>query len=71
MYAVEVQDGGFTIAWPELEVDFDVLEMLPVYLGFGTTARAAARKAASVTSPAKAAAARANGMKGGRPRKAA
>ncbi len=71
LYAVEVQDGGCTIAWPDLDVDFDVIEMLPVYLGFGTTARTAARKAASATSPAKAAAARANGLKGGRPRKAA
>jgi hypothetical protein len=71
LYVVRVEDGGFTIAWPELDVDFDVVEMLPVYLGFGTTARVAARKAASSTSPAKAAAARANGAKGGRPRKAA
>jgi hypothetical protein len=69
LFDVHVTDGGFTVEWPRLEVSFDVTEMLPEYLGIGMTARAAARKAGSATSPAKAAAAATNGAKGGRPRK--
>lgn len=66
--AVQVEDRGATIAWPELDVDFSVAEMVPEYLGI-TTARAAARRVGSIASTAKSAAARANGVKGGRPRK--
>jgi len=36
---VRIEDDGFTIAWPQLDVDFDVLEMLPVYAGFAQTAK--------------------------------
>jgi len=42
--------------------------MLPEFLGI-VTAKAAARKAASTKSPARAATARKNGAKGGRPLK--
>jgi hypothetical protein len=69
LFDVHVTDGGFTIEWPRLDVSFDVIEMLPEYLGIGLTARAAARKAGSTKSPAKAAAAASNGAKGGRPKK--
>jgi hypothetical protein len=65
---VRVEDNGSTIVWPELEIDFAVAEMLPEFMGI-VTARAAARKAASTKSPARAATARTNGAKGGRPRK--
>jgi hypothetical protein len=67
LFDVKVEDGGFTIEWPTLDVDFSVAEMLPEYLGI-TTAAAVARKAGSAKTPAKAAAARANGAQGGRPR---
>src|ERR1700676_674813 len=67
---VVLEEGGYAIAWPALEVDFYVPEMLPLYLGFGKTASAVARSAGSTTSAAKRVAARANGAKGGRPRKA-
>ena len=68
--SVKVEDRGATIAWPDLDIDFSVAEMVPEYLGI-TTARAAARRAGSVASALKAASARANGTKGGRPRKPA
>lgn len=67
---VRVEDNGSTIEWPKLEVDFSVAEMLPEFMGI-VTARAAARKAASTKSEARSATARANGAKGGRPRKKA
>jgi len=69
--AVEVQGGGHGLHWEALDADFDVPGLL---MGiFGTRAwmaREQARRAGAVTSPAKAAAARANGAKGGRPRRA-
>jgi len=66
VFDVRVEDRGASIVWPNLDIDFSVAEMLPEYLGI-STARAAARRAGSVASPKKAAAARANGTKGGRP----
>ncbi|MGP6158566.1 MAG: hypothetical protein ACLPYS_13865 [Vulcanimicrobiaceae bacterium] len=65
---VRVEDNGATIEWPSLEIDFSVAEMLPEFLGI-VTARAVARKAGQTKSKARATAARANGTKGGRPRK--
>jgi len=65
---VRVEDNGSTIEWPALEIDFSVAEMLPEFMGI-LTAKAAARKAASTKSPTRAATARKNGAKGGRPRK--
>ena len=67
---VEVDGLGFNLHWPALDVDLYV----PALLGgiFGTRAwmaRGLARAAGRATSPAKAAAARSNGAKGGRPRK--
>jgi hypothetical protein len=66
VFDVKVEDRGASIVWPSLDIDFSVAEMLPEYLGI-TTARAAAQRAGSTASPRKAAAARANGTKGGRP----
>jgi hypothetical protein len=68
VYDVRVEDRGASIAWPDVEIDFSVAEMVPEYLGI-RTAVAAARRAGSVASKAKATAARANGSRGGRPRK--
>lgn len=67
---VRVEDRGLTIAWPSISVDFSVPEMVPHYLGIATVS-AVAQRAGRVKSAAKTAAARANGAKGGRPRKAA
>ena len=69
---VEVDGLGFNLHFPTLDVDLYV--PLLVSGMFGTRAwmtRALAQVAGRVSSPAKAAAARVNGAKGGRPRKAA
>jgi Protein of unknown function (DUF2442) len=67
-----VVDGlGFNLHWPRLDVDLYVPALIVGV--FGTRewmARGLARIAGRSTTPAKAAAARANGAKGGRPRKA-
>jgi len=68
IYNVRVRDFGHTMAWPDLGVDFSVAEMVPEYLGI-TSVQASARRAGSVRSNAKAAAARTNGARGGRPKK--
>ena len=66
-----VIDGvGFNLHWPALDADLYVPALVAGV--FGTRdwmAREWARTAGSATSPAKAAASRANGAKGGRPRK--
>lgn len=69
---VEVDGLGFNLHWPSLDADLYVPALLAGV--FGTRdwmTRELARVAGRATSPAKAAAARANGAKGGRPRKAA
>ena len=69
---VEVDGAGFNLHWPRLDVDLYVPLLVAGIFGTrrwmsGELARLAGRS----RSPAKAAAARANGRKGGRPRKAA
>lgn len=69
---VKVDSSGFNLHWPALDVDLYVPALVAGV--FGTRAwmaRELARVAGQARSPAKAAAARANGAKGGRPRKAA
>lgn len=65
---VEVLGAGYGLHWETLDVDFTVPGLISGI--FGTRAYMA-RQAGRATSPAKAAAARANGAKGGRPRKTA
>lgn len=69
---VEIAGAGHALHWPQLDADFTVPGLL---MGlFGTRAWMAselARRAGQSRSPAKAAAARANGRKGGRPRRKA
>lgn len=67
---VEVDGLGFNLHWPALDVDLYVPTLVAGI--FGTRdwmTKELARRAGQATSPAKAAAARANGSKGGRPRK--
>ena len=68
-----IVDGvGFGLHWPVLDADLYVPALVAGV--FGTRAwmaRELARMAGRTTSPAKAAAARVNGAKGGRPRKVA
>ena len=69
---VEVDGLGFNLHWAALDADLYVPALVSGL--FGTRewmTRELARHAGQATSPAKAAAARANGAKGGRPRKAA
>jgi hypothetical protein len=69
---VKVDGMGFNLHWPTLDVDLYVPALVSGF--FGTRAwmaRELARIAGRATSPKKAAAARANGARGGRPRKSA
>ncbi len=69
---VEILGAGYGLHWETLDADFTVPGLLMG--GFGTRrwmASEMARLAGRTRSPAKAAAARANGRKGGRPRKRA
>lgn len=64
---IEVSPVGLGLHWPKLDVDYSVAGLVAGVFG---TARWMAAQAGRARSPAKAAAARANGAKGGRPRKA-
>jgi len=69
---VEVEGLGFDLHWPTLDVDLYVPALVAGI--FGTRdwmTKELARRAGQAKSPAKAAAARTNGSKGGRPRKSA
>ncbi|ANI78045.1 MULTISPECIES: DUF2442 domain-containing protein [Sphingobium] len=66
--AVEVSPSGYGLHWAELDTDLSIPGLMAGL--FGTRAHMA-RLAGRGRSPAKAAAARANGAKGGRPRKQA
>jgi hypothetical protein len=66
---VELLPTGSGVSWPVLEVDIGVPTLLTNLVGPQAIARGFARKGGAAKSEAKAAAARANGAKGGRPRK--
>ncbi len=63
--AMEILGAGYGLHWEALDVDLSIPGLCAGL--FGTKAHMA-RHAGRATSPAKAAAARANGAKGGRPR---
>jgi hypothetical protein len=68
---VKVDGAGFNLSFPAIDVDLYVPALVSGVFGTRTwMARGLARLAGQSTSPAKAAAARSNGAKGGRPRKA-
>lgn len=66
--SVEILGNGYGLHWEELDVDFTVAGLIAGIFGTRTYM---ARQAGQVRSAAKTAAARANGAKGGRPRKIA
>jgi hypothetical protein len=66
---VEVDRFGLTLHWECLDADLTIGQLAILALGRSTVMRASAAAAGSVRSPAKAAASRRNGQKGGRPRK--
>jgi hypothetical protein len=69
---VEVDGLGFNLHWAALDADLYVPALISGIFGTRAwTTRQLARVAGQATSPAKAAAARSNGAKGGRPRKVA
>jgi hypothetical protein len=65
---IEILGAGYGLHWEALDADLSIPGLLAGL--FGTKAFMA-RQAGQATSPAKAAAARANGAKGGRPRRLA
>jgi hypothetical protein len=68
---VEVTPGGYGLHWESLDADLSVPGLLLSCVGRSQKLSELARIAGRATSEAKAAAARANGAKGGRPRKSA
>ncbi|HEX8691686.1 MAG TPA: DUF2442 domain-containing protein [Longimicrobium sp.] len=68
--AVEVYPGGDALRWDALDEDVSLAGVLAEVLGPAFVYREFARAGGRSRSEAKAAAARANGRKGGRPRKA-
>jgi len=67
---VTVDELGYGLHWEALDVDVSVLGLLAELVGERTMFAMAGRVGGSAKSEAKAAAARANGAQGGRPRKA-
>jgi hypothetical protein len=65
---VEILGAGYGLHWETLDADLSIPGLLAGLFG---TAAYMARRAGTATSASKAAAARANGAKGGRPRKSA
>ncbi len=68
---VAVSPGGGALQWNGLDVDLSVPGLLLASVGRKERLLEFARMAGQSSSPAKVAAARANGAKGGRPKKAA
>lgn len=67
---VQVAGAGFGLHWPGCDADLTLGGLMSGVFGTRRWMSELARRAGRATSPAKAAAARANGAKGGRPRKA-
>ena len=66
---VELAGGGLALHWPSRDADLSLRGLMAGVFGTRGWMSELARHAGRATSPAKVAAARANGAKGGRPRK--
>ena len=62
---------GYGLHWEKLDADLSIPALIVGIFGSKAWMQELARRGGASTSPAKAAAARANGAKGGRPRKSA
>lgn len=69
MSQFEILGGGHMIDWPAIDVQVDVDATLRGVFGSDKWMAELGKRGGSVTSPAKKKAARANGAKGGRPKK--
>ena len=69
MEAIVVSPAGDALSWPSLDVDVYVPGLVERAFGSRLFAAATGRRGGQRRSKAKAAAAKANGVKGGRPRK--
>jgi hypothetical protein len=65
-----VSGRGTSLSWPDLDADFTIMSLLHGVYGGKKWMSELARRAGAATSEAKTKAARLNGAKGGRPRKA-
>jgi hypothetical protein len=68
---IQITPSGEGLRWPNLDADFSLPGLIMGMFGNKAWMAEFARRGGSATSAAKAAAARANGRKGGRPRKKA
>ncbi len=68
---VEISPSGLGLHWPALDADLSVTGLLAGVFGNAAWMREIASRGGKASSPAKVAAARRNGARGGRPRKAA
>lgn len=66
--SVQVEGKGYGLHWPELDLDVSVPDLIAGCFGTSAWMSALARHGGKARSSAKAAAARENGKKGGRPR---
>ncbi len=69
--AVELLGRGRGLHWEALDADLSIASLVVGIFGSHAWMRELARRGGAVSSPAKSAAARANGAKGGRPKKSA
>lgn len=70
LFDVELLGAGNVLHWEKLDADYSVSALVLDAIGTDAIARQFARRGGQVVSEAKREAARANGAKGGRPRKA-
>ena len=66
----DIAADGTCLEWRDIDADFEIIVLLADLFGGSRWMSELARQAGSKTSPSKTAAARRNGAKGGRPRKA-